>query len=115
MDWEGLGAVKSYVAAAIREAAELIQENGWVQGRFVGDDGAVDVLQALGLACGLDVSRSHRRDVRLPAGSCVLLGAVLDEVGQRVSPSTLSVWNDLPDQTADTVCAALAEAAGALE
>jgi hypothetical protein len=103
MDWEGLGAVRHIVAEGLRQAAQEIRDRGWVQGRFVDDDGAVDVLQALGLATGLDVAASHTRELRLPAGSCVLLGALLEAARDGIGCEVLSIWNDLPDRTAREV------------
>lgn len=114
MDWEGLGAARGFVVDALRRGAEEIRERGWVQGRFVAENGAVDVVQALGLAAGIDVAHSHTRGLRLPAGSCVLLGAVLQAARDGAGCPVLSVWNDLDTQTAEAVEAALERAADAL-
>lgn len=115
MDWEGLGAVRGFVAEALRRAVEELREHGWTQGKFVEEDGRVDVVQAIGLASGIDVAHSHRKELRLPAGSCVLLGAALQTATEAVGCASLAVWNDFEDQTAERVVAALERAAARAE
>lgn len=116
MDWTGLGAVQSYVADALRRGAAEIRERGWIQGRFIHEEsGAIDVVQALGLATGIDVATMNRRDLRLPAGSCILLGATLQAACEHVRCPSLSVWNDMDTRDVDDVTAALEAAAAGLE
>lgn len=116
MDWRGLGAAQNYIADAMRRGAQEIRERGWVQGRFVHEEsGAIDVVQALGLATGIDVAASHRRDLRLPAGSCILLGAVLQTVSEHVRCASLAIWNDMPETDMDVVTNALETAATRLD
>lgn len=111
-DWTGLGAVEPVVQVVLTEAARRVQEKGWVQGRFRDDAGAVDLLQALGDACGLDLTIACRRDVRLDVGPTVLLGAAIDRVRQRLDVEYLSRWNDEEGRTAAEVVAALEGACG---
>lgn len=115
MNWEAAGAVRAVVADAFRQAVVILRERGWTQGRFVNDDtGGVDVVQALGLAVGLDVQASAKRGLRLNVGECVLLGAALDHMCRVLEVERLTVWNDQPERTFGGVCDDLGRAADSL-
>jgi hypothetical protein len=116
MDWAGLGAARNYVCDVLRQGAAEIRERGWVQGRFFhAESGAVDAVQAVGLAAGINVAESHRREQRLPSGACVLLGAALQEASRILGTRALSVWNDGEDMTPERVAEGLERAADLLE
>lgn len=116
MDWQGLGAVRAVVAVALREGAAIIQSRGWTQGRFRDEEtGAIDAVQAVGEAVGLDVSRAHKKETRLPVGPSVLLGAALEAACDHLGCRFLSAWNDHEERTLEGVVAGLESAAAALE
>ena len=107
-DWAGLGAQPDAVALVLREAATRLREGGWLQGRFRDPDtGAMDAVAALASVVGLDLMEVCRKERRIPAGECVLLGAALERATVHVGARALSVWNDDPERTVEQVCAAL--------
>jgi hypothetical protein len=111
-DWEGLGAQAAAVTLTLREAAQRLRDGGWCQGKFTEDDGRQDATQAIASVVGIRLSEACRKDHRIPAGPCVLLGAALERVNEQVGrPRALSVWNDDPERTQEQVINALESAA----
>jgi hypothetical protein len=111
-DWEGLGAQAAAVALTLREAAQRLRDGGWCQGKFAEPDGRQDATQAIASVVGVTLAEACRKDTRLPAGQCVLLGAALERAVEHVgNPRALSVWNDDPERTQEQVIDALEAAA----
>lgn len=79
------------VAQVLRDAAELIERDGWRQGGLVGEHTAVCIIDAI-FAAG------PRR------GYQSIVDAVKAHLGVGVA---LSTWNDAPDRTEAEVLAAL--------
>lgn len=87
----------SAIADILRRAADIIEENGWIQGTLVDDEtGAVCAIGAIQQAC---------RQIDTPT-----YWSARNALGQYVDDG-VSIWNDDEDRTKEEVLAALREAA----
>jgi hypothetical protein len=101
-------ASKRQAAQALRKAANLIEKNGWHQGHFISDEGAVCALGAVNtVACGAPA-------MEWGAGS-KLRKLALDALGKFIGGRSVPRWNDSKDTTKNDVLKTFRKTARALE
>lgn len=104
VNWRDVGVEPLMVAQALRQAADVVRDLGWYQGRWRDPDtGAVDATQALGDAVGLDLVVAATSETRMATGATALLGAALSAVLTDAEAPVLAVWNDREGRTAHEV------------
>ncbi len=92
-------------AEVARKAADLLERDGWCQGRLYSDDGERCLLGVL-IAVEQYLDTPDEVDE---------IDAVDEAIGCRVGTPFLAKWNDAPERTADEVIALLREVANELE
>lgn len=112
------------VPQVLRDAAELIERDGWCQGQFVDDAGCHCAVGSILAATGWDSTEGG--DWGSPPEDPVITFNALDIVAEHVERNSGSLdldlvsddvvcWNDAPHRTVTEVLAALRGAADAWE